>query len=189
MDNLHPFNHYKYCPRCAAIGNFDAGKYAFKCEECAFEFYLNASAAVAALIVNQSGELLLVRRGVEPDKGMLDLPGGFVDPGESAEEAVMREIKEELDIEPDKIEYFGSFPNEYKFSGTLVYTVDLAYKCLVTDFSNLKYRDDIEGLEFIRHEKINIDEIAFKSIREIIKMFQNEQNNKKQDSKVKEPDA
>ncbi len=175
----HPVNHYKYCPRCAAKGIFNAHELAFKCNACGFEFYINASAAVAALIENDRGELLLARRGVNPHKGKLDLPGGFVDALESAEQAVMREIKEELDVEPDRIEYFGSFPNEYDFSGTIVYTVDLAFKCTVSNFSTLKYRDDIEGIVFIKPEKIDFGEVAFHSIKKIIQKFQNEQHNRK----------
>jgi NAD+ diphosphatase len=139
-----------------------------------FSFFLNSSAAVTALIYNQKGELLFTHRGVEPSIGKLDLPGGFIDPGENAETAMMREIKEELDLTPDKIEYFASFPNEYHFSGTVVFTIDMVYKCSVSDFSTLTYRDDIIGLEFIKPEKVDFNEIPFKSVRNIIKAIRNE---------------
>ena len=172
--NIHPQNHYKYCPRCSASGNFNADNYSFKCPECGFEFYLNASAAVVAVIFNERGELLMTRRGVEPAIGKLDFPGGFIDPLESAEEAVMREVEEELDLVPDPIEYYASFPNEYLYSGTVVFTVDIVFKCTVSDFSNLKYRDDISGLEFIKPEAINIDDLPFQSARNLIKRIQNE---------------
>jgi NAD+ diphosphatase len=168
----HPVNHYKYCPRCAAKGVFDSRTYAFTCKMCGFEFYLNAAAAVAALIVNKRGELLLVSRGVDPHKGKLDLPGGFVEPGESAEQAVVREIHEELDITPNKIEYLGSFPNQYNFAETIVYTLDMAYKCSVNDFSTLKHRDDIAGYQFMIPDNIDSNKIAFQSIRQIINMYQ-----------------
>jgi mutator protein MutT len=169
----HPAHHYKYCPRCAAKGFFDSNTYAFTCKMCGFVFYLNASAAVAALIVNTQGELLLVRRGVDPDKGKLDLPGGFVDPGESAEQAVVREIHEELDIVPDKIEYIGSFPNQYNYAGTIVFTLDMAFICVVGDFSTLKCRDDVAAYEFVLPENIDYNQIAFQSIRQIINMYKN----------------
>ena len=60
-----------------------------------FIYYFNPSSAVACFIRNSRGELLLVRRAKEPAKGRLDLPGGFVDMHESAEEAAQREVKEE----------------------------------------------------------------------------------------------
>lgn len=172
--DIHPQNHYKYCPRCSAEGQFNSEDFSFTCPGCGFQFFLNASAAVTALIYNSKGELLMTRRGVEPALGKLDLPGGFIDPNESAEEALMREVEEELDLVPEHIQYFASFPNEYLFSGTIVYTVDIVFKCKVNDFSNLKFRDDIVGLEFVHPSKINIDDLPFKSVRNLIKKIQNE---------------
>ena len=57
-----------------------------KCENCGFEYFMNPSAANVAFIVNENDELLVERRKNEPAKGMLDLPGGFTDIGETAEE-------------------------------------------------------------------------------------------------------
>lgn len=166
---VHPKNHYKYCPRCGVEGTFNSSNYSFKCHSCGFQFFINSSAAVTAIIFNDKGELLLSRRGVEPEIGKLDLPGGFIDPGENAETAMMREIKEELDLVPDRLEYMGTFPNDYHFSGTVVFTIDLVFKCHVSDFSTLTYRDDIIGLEFIKPHQINLDEVPFKSVKNIIK--------------------
>ena len=67
-----------------------------RCENCGFVYYANPSSATAAFIVNDKNELLVVRRGKEPAKGTLDLPGGFVDMDETAEEGMKREIKEEV---------------------------------------------------------------------------------------------
>ena len=172
--DVHPQNHYKYCPRCSAKGHFNTDDYSFSCPECGFQFFLNASAAVTALIYNDKGELLMTRRGVEPEYGKLDLPGGFIDPQESAEEALMREVEEELDLIPDHIEYYASFPNEYLYSGTIVFTVDMVFMCKVSDFSTLKFRDDISGIEFIHPSKINIDDLPFQSVKNLIKRIQNE---------------
>lgn len=167
MDH-HPKNHYRFCPRCGKKGQFNVNNNSFKCDSCAFHFFLNSSAAVTALIFNEENELLFTKRGVEPDIGKLDLPGGFVDPGENIEMALLREIKEELDLTPESIEYYGSFPNEYHFSGTVVNTIDMVFKCDVTDFTKLTYRDDIIGLKFIDLDNINLDLIPFKSVRNII---------------------
>lgn len=172
--DIHPKHHYQYCPRCGTKGQFNSDRFSFECLHCGFQFFLNSAAAVTALIFNAEGELLLTRRGLEPGKGMLDLPGGFIDPMESAEKAIMREVLEELDLVPDKIEYYGSFPNEYLFSGTTVFTLDLVFKCTVSDFKNLKYRDDIIGFEFWQLQKIDLNELPFQSVRNVIKRIQNE---------------
>jgi len=134
--NTHPKDVIKHCPKCGCnefITN-DEGR-SFNCEGCHFNYYLNNSAAVACLIFNTEGKLLLTRRAIEPAKGMLDLPGGFIEPMESAEAAVVREIKEELGILITNAEYLVSFPNEYIYSDFSVFTVDLAFICKVEDLS------------------------------------------------------
>ncbi|MGF7139456.1 NUDIX hydrolase [Roseimarinus sediminis] len=170
-----PVNHYKYCPRCASRGDFDEENQAFKCHACGFHFFLNSSAAVTALIFNSRGELLMARRAIEPAYGQLDLPGGFIDPGENAEEALLREVKEELDLVPSEITYYGSFANEYLFSGTIVNTVDLVFKCKIDQNVQAKSQDDIMEVCFIHPSKLVIEELPFRSVRNIIKKIRNEQ--------------
>jgi len=177
LGSEHPTNHYKFCPRCAAPGSFDREQFSFKCPQCGMHFFLNSAAAVTALIHNSNNELLLVRRGVEPSIGMLDLPGGFVDPGESAETALLRELKEELNVVPDSFSYYVSFPNQYRFSGTTVFTIDLVFKCRVNDFSTLKYMDDVQGIEFIKPEEINLHQIPFLSVKNLLIQLNNERKN------------
>jgi ADP-ribose pyrophosphatase YjhB (NUDIX family) len=69
------------------------------CQTCDRIHYENPFPAVAALVPNQDGQLLLVKRAVEPAKGTWCLPGGFIEIDESIEEAVLRELKEETGIE------------------------------------------------------------------------------------------
>jgi len=163
-----PINHYRFCPRCSVAGTFNSQNNSFKCSACGFNFFLNSAAAVTALIFNEKKELLMTRRGIEPSLGMLDLPGGFVDPGESAENAMLREVGEELDIVPVEMLYYGSFPNKYHFSGTIVDTIDLVFKCKIADFSKLKYRDDICGIEFLKLDVIDLNEVPFQSVKNIL---------------------
>ncbi|MCS5525466.1 MAG: NUDIX hydrolase, partial [Candidatus Poseidoniaceae archaeon] len=65
------------------------------CDECG-QWPQPALAVDAVVITN--GEILLITRGREPWKGMLALPGGFVDKGEDPEIAVLRELKEETGL-------------------------------------------------------------------------------------------
>jgi len=173
---FHPSNHYKFCPRCAAPGNFNNADLSFKCPVCGFHFYLNSAAAVAAVIFNPEGKLLIVKRGVEPSIGMYDLPGGFVDPGEDAETALLREIEEELNLKIESYSFYTSFPNQYQFSGTIVFTVDLAFKCNIIDFSEMKYGDDIMGIEFMYPEEIDLHLVPFESARNLLKKIIYERN-------------
>lgn len=173
---IDPANHYKYCPRCGKHGSFNSEQYSFLCTGCGFHFFLNAAAAVAGIIFNDKGELLLTKRSVEPFYGMLDLPGGFVDPGENAEEAIKRELKEELNIEVNNLVLLGTNHNKYPFSGTVVFTLDLFFECKISDFSTLKCMDDVMGFEFIHPKNIEFNRIGLKSIKQFLKSFLNGQD-------------
>ena len=88
----HPLHQFKFCPVCGQPTFVIHNEKAKECTHCGFVYYFNPSSAVACFIRNEAGELLLVRRAKDPGKGTLDLPGGFVDMYESAEEAAAREV-------------------------------------------------------------------------------------------------
>lgn len=166
-----PHQVFKYCPRCSSAGFDFEGHRSFKCKDCGFHFFVNSSAAVAGIIVNHKGEILFTVRAFEPNKGMLDLPGGFVDPMETAEHAIAREIKEELGIEVSAMRYIGSWHNEYVFSGLSVYTTDLGFVLEVAGFDGISANDDISGFEFLPPSKIDFSRIGAESIRRLVKMY------------------
>lgn len=166
-----PGNILKFCPKCGSNHFIYDNHRSFLCQGCGFNLYVNSSAAVAAIIENPSGEILLAVRAFDPAKGKLDLPGGFVDPMESAEEAVVREIKEELNLDIVEMRYLISFPNEYIFKGFSVYTTDLAFVCNVADFDAITFNDDISGYRFLAPKEIDFNEISSDSIRDILKYY------------------
>ncbi|HOT72346.1 MAG TPA: NUDIX domain-containing protein [Anaerohalosphaeraceae bacterium] len=165
-------NVFQYCPLCSARALKVHKKSAFVCTECGLEFYLNVAAAVAALIEDEQGRLLAVVRACKPKEGMLDLPGGFVDPGETAEEALRREVMEELGLQVEDERYFGSAPNRYLYKGVLYATEDLAFVCKVSDFSPLQKKEaEIRQVLFLRPEEIQPERFAFDSIRQFLQKY------------------
>ncbi len=170
--DLNPASVLKYCPRCGSdkFRTNDSG-HSFRCEECHFHYFINNSAAVACLIFNERGQLMLARRAIEPNKGMLDLPGGFVEPNETAEAAVVREIFEELQVRVTKMKYLISFPNIYPFSGLNIFTLDLAFICEVDHIKNIIPGDDISGIEFVDPDGIEQDRLCSESMRKIIRYY------------------
>ncbi len=165
-------NIFNYCPKCGKTGfSLSQEKGAFCCRECKFDLYINAAAAVAALIVDDEKRLLLVERGRHPAKGMLDLPGGFVDVGERAEEAMCREVREELNLEIDTLSLLTTFPNYYPYGEMVYFTLDLAFICHVSDFSAICVADDISGYRFVPLDEIDLSLIGFESVKNIIKVF------------------
>lgn len=174
MNEFHPSKVFRFCPFCGAAGVFewnDAN--CFTCRNCRRRLYVNMAAAVVAVIFNASGELLLTRRKYNPAQGLLDLPGGFVNIGETAEHAVVREICEELNINISDLRFIATFPNEYVFGGMQYFTEDIVFACRATDFSTIRACDDVSSYEFMPPAQINIDGIGLKSIKNIVKFLQN----------------
>jgi ADP-ribose pyrophosphatase YjhB (NUDIX family) len=142
-----------------------------KCDSCGFVFYVNASAAVAAFIRNADGDLLVCTRGKEPAKGTLDLPGGFVDEHETAEEAVSRELKEELGALVTEVRYLFSLPNTYLYSDLSIPTLDMFFECRLQDYGQLKAADDVESIRFVSPENIDPEQFGLDSVRESVKRY------------------
>ena len=107
---MHPLDLFKYCPKCGSSHFEIRNEKAKKCADCGFTYYFNSSAATVAFILNAKNELLVCRRGKEPAKGTLDLSGGFIDMGETGEEGVAREVREETGLQVVLV-----FTSEYVF--------------------------------------------------------------------------
>jgi len=169
--NLDITETIKFCPYCGASAPVYDGKKALRCTACSRRQFINAVAAVAVIIRNERGEILLTRRAHDPGKGLLDLPGGFVDAMETVEQAVCREVKEELNVALENITYLASFPNEYLFEGRIIYTADLAFVATIKDWSGLQPADDVTAVEFYAPEQIPMEEVVFESIRQLLQIY------------------
>lgn len=161
----HPLQQFNFCPKCGSPHFFENNMKSKRCAECGFTYYFNSSAAVVALIENEKGELLIARRAKEPAKGTFDLPGGFVDMYETAEEAVVREIQEETGLLISAPHYLFSIPNIYLYLGFEVHTMDLFFRCRVSDVSEMKPMDDVSDLFFIKKERLHPADFGLVSIR------------------------
>ena len=162
----HPLNQFTNCPKCGSPQFVIHNEKSKHCENCHFTYYFNPSAATVAVIVNDKNELLVCKRAKVPAKGTWDLPGGFVDCGETAEEAVCREVREETGLVVSKAQYLFSLPNIYVYSGFTVHTLDLFYLCRVADTHHLLAQDDVAASLFIPWNEISIADFGLKSIRE-----------------------
>jgi len=166
-----PENVFRFCPACGLKNFHYRQDQSFVCEDCGFQYYINAAAAVAGLIEDSEGRLLLTLRAKAPMKGKLDLPGGFVDIMETAEQALHRELKEELNLEVEEMAFFTSMPNTYVYGGITYFTLDLAFVCRVEDFGAIAAHDDVDGYRFLAAGEIDIEEIGLSSIRKIVSRY------------------
>ncbi|MCQ2268493.1 MAG: NUDIX domain-containing protein [Bacteroidaceae bacterium] len=167
----HPLEKFKYCPICGSQ-HFTVNDFKSKhCEECGFTYYFNSSTATVAFILNEKKELLVCKRANEPAKGTLDLAGGFVDIGESGEESVIREVKEETGLNVISTRYLFSIPNTYPYSNLTIHTTDLFFQCDVESTNHLQAFDDVAESFWIPLDDINPDEFGLNSIRKGIILF------------------
>ncbi len=88
----------RFCPRCGAPAQVDAPR-RLGCEACGYVAFYNPKPVACAIPFTEAGEILLLRRGFDPGAGLWTFPGGFVDLGESVEDAARRETREELELE------------------------------------------------------------------------------------------
>lgn len=167
----HPLHLFQYCPACGARTFAESNEKAKKCTSCGFVYYFNPSAAVACFIRNKKNELLLVRRAKDPAKGTLDLPGGFVDMYESAEEAACREIKEETGLTVTTCKYCFSLPNIYPYAGFDVHTVDLFYECLLDNFDNASPADDASEIVIVPVSELDPEQFGLLSVRKGVQLY------------------
>ncbi|MFV0346357.1 MAG: NUDIX domain-containing protein [Bacteroidales bacterium] len=160
---------FRYCPKCGSDKFKSLSDREFLCSDCGFNYFVNASSATTAIIFNEKNELLLCRRARKPFKGTYELPGGFLEFGETAEHALKREIKEELNLHIEQLSYFGTYTNKYPFGGLLVNTMEVVYTGVVKDFSNLQVADDVDKVKFVMLEIVDKEEIVSGAMKEIIK--------------------
>ncbi|MCC9645300.1 NUDIX domain-containing protein [Rhodopirellula sp. JC740] len=156
---------FRFCPSCQAP-NQSPGTIPFRCEQCGFAFFFGPVAAVGGLIVNQDQELLLVRRARDPGKGQWGLPGGFVDRGESIEDALRREVTEETQLTIASLRLLTTGPNHYTYQGVTADVVDLFFVCRVEDEDSVELEPtELSDYRWCVPTKRELNNMAFPSNR------------------------
>lgn len=162
---LHPLNKFVYCPCCGARAFAENGLTSKRCNRCGFVYYSNPRAAVVAVLLDENNRLLVARRAKEPAKGTFDLPGGFTENGETAEEALAREVYEETGISVKSARYLFSEPNLYPYSGIDIHTMDLFFEVRVDSSVGFKGQDDVAELIWLPFDELQISRFGLLSIR------------------------
>jgi ADP-ribose pyrophosphatase YjhB (NUDIX family) len=161
---------FRYCPSCKSDKIIFSDNKRFFCPACGFEYFQNTAAAVAAFL-EFKGKVLVVERNREPGIGMLDLPGGFADPMESADEALYRELYEELKVRPVSVKYLCSFPNKYHYKTIDYYTLDLFFIAeLDTDTFTIE-KEEIKNYRFVLPSELAPEDFSFASMKKAIGLY------------------
>lgn len=156
-----------YCPYCA--GRLERrhadGRSRLVCSSCGEVHYQNPLPAATALVLNHRGELLLGRRAVEPAYGQWCLPGGFVELGETMEQAALRELREETGLAADSGSFVGCFyQNSVYYGGVIIfgYRVDSPH-------GDPEAGDDMQEVRYFPFN--DLPPVAFESHRRLIELF------------------
>lgn len=161
---------FKYCPACGSQQFTLQSDKSHQCGACQFKFYVNTATAVVAIITVKD-KILLVKRRHNPGKGLFDLPGGFAEHGETAEQALARELKEELDFTNNSPEYLCSYPNIYPYAGYTYHTVDLFYLIRLDHEPDLTPADDVSDFIWVNRDDIHLYDFAFESVINALKHY------------------
>ena len=167
---MHPLQIFNFCPKCGSKNFLINSNYSKKCLDCSFEYFKNPIIGVAVLVYNESGKILCLQRERNPGKGLLGLPGGFVDLGESIEEAAIREVKEETGIEIENLKLVDNIPNSYIYSEMEQAPLDFYFTANITKNAILKeQKGETSHLRFVSPKEINPDSFAMESTRIYLK--------------------
>lgn len=167
---------FNFCPRCGKP-NSSRGSVPFRCD-CGFSYFFTPISAVGAIILDAQNQILMIRRAKDPGKGMLGMPGGFIDIEESAESALDREVLEEVGLDVIHKEFLATYPNKYTYNEVTVDVLDVYYVCQVKSFDSIQIQDE-EVLDycFYQLEELDLDELAFEANRNAIKKYISNQSN------------
>ena len=169
---MRPAELFQFCPRCgAARPAANAGRAPFECGSCGLTYFFGPTVAAAAWVFDPAGRALLIRRAKEPAKGMLAIPGGFIDTGETAEGALRREVREEVGLEIERVAFLTSYPNLYPYKGVTYPVVDLVFTAAAPDPAAARPLDAVAGLEWRRPADVDEAELAFPSLRESLALL------------------
>jgi len=159
----------EYCSNCGnknERGHID-GNTRFHCAQCKVIHYENPK-PTATLICPKGDSILLGRRAFDPGKGEWGLPGGFMELNETLEEAALRELKEETNLEGKVTKILGTCSHYGSIFGDIL-LIGLVVQ--INDWSIMKEGDDIYDLQFFDLD--NSPDLAFDCHQQIVSLYKN----------------
>jgi len=157
----------RFCLACGARlrAVSEHGRRRRRCPRCGWTFYDNPVFASVAIICRR-GRMLLAKRANPPYAGTWDLPGGFIEAGETPEAGMRRELREELSVGTRRLRLLGFATDRYGPAGfpvlTAIYRVTLAP-------GPIGSADDVSEVRWFPERKLPFRTIAFPSLRQALK--------------------
>ena len=132
---------HQFCGRCGIAVQALPYERAKKCPRCSLTSYPRLSPAIIVSIERDgpNGKEILLAHNKRHPAGFYSVLAGFVEPGESLEECVRREIREEVGIEVKNIRYFGSQPWPFPNSLMIAFTAEYASGDILLEEDELEH--------------------------------------------------
>lgn len=162
---------FTYCPRCRAkmVDREVYGRLRRVCPACRFVQFIDPKVS-AAVLAERDGQVLLVKRRMEPAQGSWCMPGGFIELGETPEQAAARECKEETGLEVEITGLVDVYTyQDYRGSGILI-----MYKGKIVGGA-IKSGDDADRVEFFGPDELP-EHIVFDSNVEALAAWREEKS-------------
>jgi NAD+ diphosphatase len=163
------------CPSCKSDNIRFDGLKKYSCPDCGWVYFQNTAASVGG-ILEYEGKILVVTRNREPKKGMFDFPGGFVDPDETAEEALIREVCEELGVILDNPQYLCTAPNTYLYKGIEYTTCDIFFTAKLESIDFVVQKSEIATFSWLLTKDLDPDKFGFESMKKAINIYLQRRN-------------
>jgi len=153
----------KYCQRCGTAMTWQErfGRLRPVCPNCDWTYFPDPKVA-AAVLVERDGNVLLVRRAIDPERGKWTLPAGFVDAGEDPARAAERECLEETGL---GVHVTGLLDVLYGQEHPRGAHIVIFYQAEIVSGS-LRPGDDVDGVDFF--ERAHLPPLAFKTTRKVL---------------------
>lgn len=158
-----PLDTFTRCPSCGFIEFQKYHENGRRCRACNYTLFSNPASAAAVFLLNERNEFLGIKRDREPRRGAWAVPGGFVDAGESLEEAAKRECLEEVNLEVGGLQYLASFPNDYVYAGIKYATTDTYFMSRSFSGDTRGQAGEVAGVDWLDPFSLDTGSLAFPS--------------------------
>ena len=161
-----PTEPFRYCPADGTRLGAPRPSGGVTCPLCGRSWYRNSMPAVGAAIV-KDGKALVTIRAREPEKGRLDLPGGFLEVGEHPAAGLVREVKEELGVEAEVVgDSVLQATHTYGEDGDWVLAI--GFRVRITG-GEITPADDVAGVRWVSLEEVDDLDFAWAHDRALVR--------------------
>lgn len=155
----------RFCPRCGhtmrtrTVGD----KPRRSCPQCDYIYFTDPKVGVGVFVLNAAGEVLLVRRVMNPERGKWSIPAGFLDQGEDPQTTAVREAREETGLDVAITGLIDVYHNPPQAGGASIFVL---YRAEARG-GTLRAGDDADAVGFFALD--DLPELAFNSTQDMIR--------------------